>query len=168
MKGTFTLKDTRKAWDELRDLAKNIAQRNNYVRVGVLGNGPSVAQSKAPIPRRRDEEITNVELAVIHEYGAPAANIPERSFIRSTAVVNRATYLAMFRGGLPKVLAHKLQINTLLGLVGAKMAADMKNTITHGDLAPLAPSTIERKGSSRPLVDTGQLLNSITWAVVEG
>ena len=31
---------------------------------------------------------------------------------------------------------------------------------------PLAESTIRRKGSSNPLIDTGQLRSSITWQVV--
>jgi len=41
-----------------------------------------------------------------------------------------------------------------------------KNYIKAGNnLAPNAPSTIAQKGSSKPLIDTGSMLNSITYAV---
>ena len=41
-----------------------------------------------------------------------------------------------------------------------------KKYITDGThLAPNAPATIARKGSSTPLIDTGALLNSITYEV---
>jgi hypothetical protein len=44
-----------------------------------------------------------------------------------------------------------------------------KRYILQGDnLAPNAPSTIKAKGSSRPLVDTSQLVKSITWVVRQG
>ncbi|OCA57864.1 hypothetical protein AA93_07090 [Xylella fastidiosa subsp. pauca 11399] len=44
-------------------------------------------------------------------------------------------------------------------------AGDVKATIRHADLAPLTPQTIQRKGSSAPLIDTGQMLQSITYEV---
>ena len=53
-----------------------------------------------------------------------------------------------------------------LGLLGARMSADMKMTIKNRIPPPLQPETIRRKGSDVPLIDTGQLINSITWAVL--
>jgi hypothetical protein len=55
-----------------------------------------------------------------------------------------------------------------IGMLGAWGAAQVKNTITQTDIPPpLAPSTIAAKGSSKPLVDTGQMLNAITWEVID-
>jgi phage gpG-like protein len=57
-----------------------------------------------------------------------------------------------------------------LGLVGQQVVSDVKGRILEGEgiPPPNAPSTVRRKGSSRPLVDTGQLLNSLTYQVVPG
>src|SRR5262245_44048037 len=38
------------------------------------------------------EGLTNADLAAIHEFGAPAAHIPERSFLRSTFDENQRAY----------------------------------------------------------------------------
>ena len=43
----------------------------------------------------------------------------------------------------------------------------MKNTFTTGSFTPNKPATIKRKGSSRPLIDTGHLRQSITSKVVK-
>ena len=42
-------------------------------------------------------------IAMIHEYGAPAANIPERSFMRSAVEENRKGFKKAFKDGWDKV-----------------------------------------------------------------
>jgi hypothetical protein len=42
------------------------------------------------------------------------------------------------------------------------------NEINNGHYAPNAESTIAKKGSDRPLKDTGQEAQAITWVVPEG
>ena len=46
------------------------------------------------------------------------------------------------------------------------MEGAMKLKFTDGTLTPNAPSTIKKKGSSRPLIDTGQLRQSISNKVI--
>ncbi|RLI81339.1 hypothetical protein DRP04_06355 [Archaeoglobales archaeon] len=55
----------------------------------------------------------------------------------------------------------------ILRLAGAFLEGKVKETIQQGrqDWPPLKPSTIKRKGSDKPLIDTGKLLNSITHKV---
>ena len=48
-------------------------------------------------------------------------------------------------------------------MIGAKAAAIMKRTIRDFDDPPNAPATIKKKKSSNPLVDTGLLMQSVTW-----
>jgi hypothetical protein len=51
-------------------------------------------------------------------------------------------------------------------MLGQWGAAAVKRTITSGQVTPPdAPGTIARKGSSTPLIDEGQLVNAITYAV---
>lgn len=107
------------------------------------------------------------EIAMIHEYGAPKAKIPERSFIRSTFRNKRSELAALQARICALVLAGKLDEKKAMALIGAWSVGAIKATITKdGNLAPLAASTIAAKGSSRPLVDTSQLVNSITFVVI--
>ncbi len=110
--------------------------------------------------------ITFVELGAIHEFGAPAANIPQRSFLRSTADINDRKY----RAGLGKVVkAGKEDASkglAALGELGEQVRADVVSRIFGGEIEPpLAPATVARKGEATPLFDTGALANSITAKV---
>lgn len=142
-------KDT--GWKKILAKAKELSA-GPYVKVGVFGGG------------------RNAELAVIHEYGAPEANIPERSFIRRTFANSEVVDAKnkMCAGLMKKIVEEDMSVGQALGQLGAFGAAQVKNTIVSGDGVPppLKEATIARKGSSRPLVDTGQMLNSITWQVV--
>ena len=55
----------------------------------------------------------------------------------------------------------------ILRLAGAFLEGKVKEIIQRGrpDWPPLKPSTIRCKGSDKPLIDTGKLLNSITHKV---
>jgi len=107
-------------------------------------------------------------IATIHEYGAPEAGIVERSWLRETLRRKHAELVAL-QGKLTRlVIAGRLAPRAAASLLGTWAAGAIKARITsEGDFAPLAPSTIAAKGSSRPLVDTGQLVGSITYVVVD-
>lgn len=151
-----TTKDDR-VWRRLREKIKGISKA--HVRVGVIDGG------------RAHGGITMGELAAIHEFGAPAAGIPERSFLRFTFKA-RAEDLAKIAERLARgLLAEKIELKAALGVLGAWGAAAVKKSITARIIRPqlieseAGRRTIARKGSSTTLVDTGQLVNSITWAL---
>lgn len=104
-----------------------------------------------------------IDVATFHEFGTK--DIPERSFIRSNDRKNKDKYKKMIQNGMIKVLKGELEPFQVLGLVGEQVTSDIKGGITAGLKPDLDPKTIERKGSSKPLIDTGQLLNSITYKV---
>jgi hypothetical protein len=155
-----------KGWGELRKAAKAIKEGGSYVKVGVLGEGPK--------NERPGDTLDNVGLALIHEFGAPIAGIPERSFIRSSFEANRPAYVAALRKMVEQVYELKMAVPKGLGLIGAKMAADMKQRMVDpGIPPPNAPSVYARKlakgsgkGEPKALIDTGRLRGSITWQVV--
>ncbi|WP_155286046.1 hypothetical protein [Lacticaseibacillus zhaodongensis] len=98
--------------------------------------------------------------AMWNEYGT-SRGIPARPFLRNTlyeksaswAVFVKPVFQSILEGGSPDIA----------GKLGPKMADDIRSTIDGGGFAPLAASTIARKGSSKPLVDTGDMYGSITW-----
>lgn len=55
----------------------------------------------------------------------------------------------------------------ILRIAGAFLEGKIKEKITYSDpdWPPLKPETVKRKGSSKPLIDTGKLRNSITHKV---
>lgn len=133
-------------------------EKKPEVRIGVfaakdlrLGDGP-----------------TNVEIAAINEFGG--GDTPERSFLRRTADAKNAAWGVLLEKILKKGVASKLDIHSGLEALGMRAAADVRATITRGSGVPPpnAPSTIARKGSSRPLIDSTQMLNSITHVVKVG
>ena len=153
MSFTVTLDDRK-----FRKLIKKleVSQRKG-VNVGILqSKGASAPQGKASM----------VEIAASHEFGAPKAGIPERSFIRSTFITREADAKKMLARLVTGIVDDKIEVENGLRLLGAWAVAAVKNTITSGDIPPpLKAATIAKKKSSKPLVDTGQLINSIHFEV---
>lgn len=142
---------------KITHIMKEIAESKAHVKAGVLGNAK----------KRPSGDLSNVELAIVQEFGT--SRIPARSFIASPFRKNRGQYKDLLKVLLAKkVFKGEAGYGKALALIGQKMAADMKAAIVEGIPPPNAPSTIAAKGSSTPLIDTGALKNSITYAVVAG
>lgn len=135
-----------------KELAQ-IAKDQPVVDVGLLGEKASESHGEA----------TNVMVGSWQEFGTKY--IPERSFLRSTFNQKRPEYDAMIAKEAKSVYENKGSVMDGLNRVGLKAANDVKATIRGNIPPPLADSTIARKGSSLPLVDTGQLINGISWVV---
>lgn len=94
--------------------------------------------------------------------------IPERSFLRVPLRAGQKMISKVFRNLMPKVLDGEITMHQMLTSVGAKGAAISQEAISKGIDPPNAPSTIAKKGSSKPLVgEHGRLKQAITY-VVEG
>jgi hypothetical protein len=149
---TATLKTTGRGVKGTIEDFKKAFKPGSHVVVGVLGTGPS----------RGDGELTNAQLAVIHEFGT--GHIPERSFLRRTFDMKKQEWFKV----LVKLMKSKTaKSGDVLALMGERMKSDIKRQITTGAgiPPPNAPATIAAKGSSRPLVDTGRLVGSIDYNV---
>ena len=98
-------------------------------------------------------------------------HIPARPFLRNTLADKQTDWLDILVDALNWKDCTQNQAKKGLGLLGEVMKADIKQTIQHGSFAPLAEATWkakERKGKrepKHPLIDTGQLLESITYEV---
>lgn len=106
-------------------------------------------------------------IAAVHEFGSPEHNIPERSFLRGGIRRAMPKLKQMNAQSLKAVVLGKMTIEQAVEKLGVVAAGEVKREFTVGELAPNKPATIKRKGSSRPLIDTGQLRQSITY-VLEG
>jgi len=105
---------------------------------------------------------TVAEIAFWNEFGTK--RIPARPFLRTTLKAEKIAYKAAFKAALREVLARRFTATKAIGQIGAKVAADIQNTITTLVSPPNSPLTIERKkGKANPLIDSGTLRRSITW-----
>jgi hypothetical protein len=112
--------------------------------------------------RHKDSDATVGEIAVYHEFGL---GVPERSFIRAWFEQNSRTVIDDMRAGLIRVLKRELTPEQLADLLGQKYVGQIQARMAAGIPPPLAESTIARKGSSIPLIDTGQLRSAVTYEV---
>ena len=112
------------------------------------------------------------DLLYLHEAGVPSRHIPPRPVLQPAlkqkevkSKMSSHMRSAMFQACLKGDVESAEEELEKMGLEG-ELAC--KKYITDGThLAPNAPSTIARKGSSVPLIDTGALLNSITHIIRE-
>lgn len=133
--------------------------RGARVRVGILDDAPKQTDDGEPA------ELSLLEIAAVHEFGAPSAGIPQRSFVRATVDAKAGEIAKVQRAVAAGVLAGRITPEQGLNQIGAKVASFMVGAINAGLAPPLKEETIARKGSSKPLVDTGQLKSSISWLV---
>lgn len=145
-----------KGWDKIARNAKHPPVR---ATVGI--QGPEAAAE-------RGSGLTNAGLAAIHEFGSPSRSIPERSFLRSTFDEKVKGY----EKELDRIAGAQIdgaQLSGEMRLLGEQYRADVIDKIRSGIPPPLADATVARKGGeTTPLIDTGQLLNSISVVVKEG
>lgn len=149
-----------RSWQKLRITVEKLGTMR--VNVGVLASKGGNAPVEGGPPG-----FDLVALAATHEYGSSDGHVPERSYLRRTFSMKQEVFVAASAKIARGLLNGKIDLEKAGNLLGALGATEVKKTITEGDGVPppLAASTIARKGSSRPLVDTGRLLNAITWEV---
>lgn len=93
-------------------------------------------------------------------------HIPERSFIRSTFDEKLNSWIDKTANWLVDIVMGDMQAKTMLERLGAIIVKDIQSKIRSIQEPANSPATIERKGSSSPLEDTGHLIQSITYKVV--
>jgi hypothetical protein len=146
-------------WNQIKKQLAEMAKNPLAVDIGVLGQEAAEAHG--------NDGLNNVKLAQYHEFGGSNGNPPERSFLRSTMVKNSKKYINLVAKQSKKFYEAGVSPKDFLGLVGQRVAADVKLTIKKKIPPPLTEETMarKRKNSSTPLVDTSQLINSITYVV---
>lgn len=107
------------------------------------------------------EAIQTAEIATIHEFGT--STVPARPMIGPVHDTNLLRYRARLKELWGKIVALEISTEAALVIFGAMVEADLKRWITSGPHAPLSPITIARKGSSRPLIDTGAMRDQVMF-----
>ena len=102
-----------------------------------------------------------LDIAVYNHFGT--ATIPARPFVSDCAEKNARQIQEAQKRLVYRVYQGSLSADGALAQLGAWYVNVQKGHILHGGWTPNAPATIKRKGSNKPLVDTGQLVNTVDW-----
>jgi hypothetical protein len=169
----------------LAKLAQTLIGANSRVRVGIL-SGPAAAKMRLVMardasgrflrgryvqappkpPGEKGGKLSLVEIAAIHEFGAPDAGIPQRSWCRGTVDEKVQAIRSMQAALARQVIQGKITGRIAMERLGAYIVGLMQARIARGIEPPLKPATIAaKKGKETPLIRTGQLRSSITYAV---
>lgn len=130
--------------------------KKGAVDVGIFAELGSAQKSKGATG------LTVLDVAAFHEFGL---GVPERSFLRGYVDENQARIRGMIKSIATLIEQGKLDQNVALERLGMTIVGEIQKRIAQGIPPPNAPSTIAQKGSSTPLIDTGQLRSSITHKV---
>lgn len=115
-------------------------------------------------------------VATIQEYGDPARGIPARPFMRPTIENKQALWRKIAEQGSKNILEGKDTAQAVMERIGLRAAGDIRRTISQIWLPPLSPRTIAArlakrkkkkitKGLTKPLIDTGIMLGTLTNTV---
>lgn len=119
-------------------------------------------------------------VAAIQEFGH--GKIPPRPFMRPAQLDNQAKWLGAIARGAKQAMDGKIDFVTVLEQVGMVAAGDVRKAIKAVTNPALAESTVEArkrrlskrsakkanpKTISKPLVDSGLMIQSVTSAVVD-
>ena len=132
------------------------------ITLGVQGKE---AEEAHPSPTRwGGPQLTVGQVAAIHELGL---GVKRRSWLGTWLDENQARLLAETADKLAQVLRGTTTRNKALQELGYKWTAELRDRIWEGQIRPrLADTTIAIKGGEwRPLLETGTLMNAITYKV---
>lgn len=89
--------------------------------------------------------------------------IPPRPFMRNAVQKDQATWAKVLQDSMEKGLS----LRKCMKNVGVAMQTSIAKSINEIQDPPNAPSTVRKKGSAKPLVDTVYLKNSIAYEVIK-
>ena len=141
--------------DRIRIISRRYTAK---VSVGYFGS----AMHTPSITSGSTSSITVSGLATIHELGL---GVPKRAFIEPSLKKNRAKYLKFVGKQITPTIRGNQALNTAWNRLGVMAVADIQQYMVTASFTPLTASTIARKGSSKPLIHTGQMRQSITYRV---
>lgn len=161
-------------------IPKDISSTLAGVTVGAMADKYKVALSKlkqklSNTPTLRVGFLENATyddgtqvalIAAVQEFGTFRAGkdhnvvIPPRPYFRAMIAKNSKTWSA----ALAKLLkANDYDVEKSLRLLGELIRGQLMQSIIATNSPPNAPSTIAKKGSDKPLVDSSHMLNSVDY-----
>lgn len=144
--------------------------RKVFIKVPRVIAGPQ--QVKVGFPAG-EADADNIQKAIWNEFGTRGGAsgggwggpIPERPFMRNSMRSHRDSYMNMMKASASKLLRSEASLNQIMMKLGILAQGDIQEEITSLSSPPNSPVTVEIKGSSNPLIDSGEMRGSVTYKV---
>lgn len=134
---------------KLQEMLKVLAEKE--VRVGFQAG------------KATEEDGTDIcDIAAWNELGT--VHIPARPFLRQS-VDDNVSKINSFMQSKKKDLVRGVSAEQVLKEIGIFQKDLIQEKITEGNFTPNAESTVKKKGSSKPLIDTGRMRQSVNYEI---
>lgn len=104
------------------------------------------------------------DIAAFNELGT--VHIPSRPFLRNSVDNNMDKISDNMEAWCNKVLHGEMQAHELMTNMGMLMKGLIQEEIVKGNFEPNKPATIQKKGSDKPLIDSGIMRESVNYQIV--
>jgi len=141
---------------ELKELEKF------QVRVGFQRGEKNAQKRKGG--KKVETETDILDVAMWNELGT-SNGIPSRPFLRQSVDKNVSRITSMCRIQLKALAKGEKTAKDVLEAIGVMQKGLVQNEIRDGGFTPNAPSTIAKKGSDKPLIDTGRMRQSVNFVI---
>jgi len=138
--------------------------KGHILKIEKALQGPSKVKVGLPAGKSPADIL---DIAVWNHFGT-SRGIPARPFITVAMFKGRGEIRMNLRKIAYSVTVNGKPLTPELEKLGAYGAGKIQDQIASNMPPPNAASTIAQKGSSRTLIDTGRLRQSITWALDYG
>lgn len=140
-----------------------ILEDEPFAKIGIL---KTAGKHKGnPDRPKSPKPVTVVVIAVTLEFGSDKKNIPEWAFMRATVREMKLKWQILTRDFIKRIYRGQITVEDALGLMAAEIKADIQKKIIEIDTPPNSEVTIRIKKSSNPLVDSGQMGQTIDFKV---
>lgn len=114
-------------------------------------------------------------VAAIQEFGYPEGNIPSRPFFRN-AISQNDGWKDLANKAMNAVIEGRMGLNQALNQMGLVIGSSVQDSINDGSYEALKQSTLDARQSrkrtkgvaSKPLIDTAQMLQAVSYSVSDG
>lgn len=158
MASIFT--ESKKRYDQEIKLMEQI--ENSYVLIGFQEG--SVTRSQTKGKRRKEAGKSQAQIAAENEFGTN--KIPARSFMRTSFDENVQRVVNIITAEYEKILDGQSTVRKSLNAIGLYGVDLVQQKIRAIRYPPNSPRTIAIKKSSKPLIDFGQMIQSVRHKVV--
>lgn len=134
------------------------------VRVGYQDDGTMAAVRMPDGSIAESDEVTLLDIAMWNELGT--SNAPSRPFLRKSFDMNEDKVRA-FAAEQIKKLTHGATAKQVLEAIGVFQKALVQDAILNGGFDANEQSTVKKKGSAKPLIDTGRLRQSTNFVITQ-
>lgn len=160
--------DKDRGWNKIKEQMR--LAKKSFVNVGVLSDaGKYQPHSDLKTKRTHYSSANIADVATFNEFGHLVRGgsyfVVPRPFMRTSYDEGMATLMPFIAFNFGKIMDGKLTTEQALKKIGTFHKGQIQKKIASGPWAPNAPSTIKSKRSKKPLIDSGQMRQSISFEV---